>query len=89
MAGMSVLGILIVRREPRNPVGWLVCTTPFLVAMSIGAGTLAIAASPRNLDISGAVVPAWLSTWGWVPGLISFLLLIPLLFPDGRPPGGR
>jgi hypothetical protein len=89
MAGMSVLGILIVRREPRNPVGWLFCTTPALVGVSIGFGTLAVWGSPEHHDIPGAVVAASLSTWGWATGLLSFLLLIPLLFPDGRPPGGR
>ncbi len=89
MVGMSVLGILIVRREPRNPVGWLFCTTPMLVASSIGFGTLAVWGSPKHHDIPGAVVAASLGTWGWATGLLSFLLLIPLLFPDGRPPGGR
>jgi hypothetical protein len=89
MTGMGVIGILIVRREPRNPVGWLFCTTPLLVAMSVGAGPLAILAGPRHHDLPGAVVPAWLSLWGWASGLLSFLLLIPLLFPDGRPPAGR
>lgn len=89
MAGMGVLGILIVRREPHNPVGWLFCVTPLLVAISIGAGPLAIWAGPQHRDLSGAVVPAWLSLWSWATGLLAFLLLIPLLFPDGRPPQGR
>jgi hypothetical protein len=89
MVSMSVLGILIVRREPRNPVGWLFCTTPMLVAFSIGFGTVAVWGSPKHHDIPGAVVAASLGTWGWATGLLSFLLLIPLLFPDGRPPGGR
>ncbi len=89
MWGMGVLGILIVRREPRNPVGWLFCTTPLLVGLSVGLGPLAIVAGPKHHAIPGAVVPAWLSQWGWATGLVSFLLLIPLLFPNGRPPGRR
>jgi hypothetical protein len=89
MLGIAAIGILIVRREPRNPVGWLFCTTPLLVSVSIGGGTLAIWAGPEHADLPGAAVPAWFSLWAWPVGLVGFLMLLPLLFPDGRPPSGR
>ena len=35
MQGMATLGALIARREPRNPIGWIFCVTPGLVAVAI------------------------------------------------------
>ena len=89
MLGVSAIGILIVRREPRNPIGWLFCATPMLVAVSVGGGTIAIWMGPDHADIPGAAVPGWFSLWAWPIGLVGFLMLLPLLFPDGRPPAGR
>jgi hypothetical protein len=89
MLGVSAIGILIVRREARNAIGWLFCATPLLVSISIGGGTLAIWMGPKHADIPGAAVPGWFSLWAWPIGLVGFLMLLPLLFPDGRPPAGR
>ncbi len=89
MLGFSAIGILIVRREPRNAIGWLFCATPLLVSVSVGGGTIAIWMGPEHADLPGAAVPGWFSLWAWPIGLVGFLLLLPLLFPDGRPPGGR
>jgi hypothetical protein len=89
MLGIAAIGILIVRREPRNAVGWLFCLTPLLVSVSVGCATLAIWAEPDHADIPGAAVLGWISLWAWPVGLVGFLMLLPLLFPDGRPPAGR
>ena len=89
MLGFSAIGVLIVRREPRNAIGWLFCATPLLVSVSVGGGTIAIWMGPEHADIPGAAVPGWFSLWAWPIGLVGFLMLLPLLFPDGRPPAGR
>jgi hypothetical protein len=89
MLVVAAIGILIVRREPRNAIGWLFCATPLLVSVSIGGGTIAIWMGPDHADIAGAAIPGWFSLWAWPIGLVGFLMLLPLLFPDGRPPAGR
>jgi hypothetical protein len=89
LAGMAVIGLLIARREPGNPVGWLFSLAPLLVSVSITFGVLGIWAGPEHQDYPWAAVPAWMSLWAWPLGLISFAVLMPLLFPDGRPPSGR
>jgi hypothetical protein len=89
MLGVSAIGILIVRREPRNAIGWLFCATPLLVSVSVGGGAIAVWMGPEHADIPGAAVPGWFSLWAWPIGLVGFLMLLPLLFPDGRPPAGR
>ncbi len=89
MLGVAAIGILIVRREPRNAIGWLFCATPLLVSVSVGGGTIAMWMGPDHADIPGAAIPGWFSLWAWPIGLVGFLVLLPLLFPDGRPPAGR
>jgi len=89
LVGMSLIGLLIARREPANPVGWLFSLAPLLVSVSLTFGAIGIAAGPEHRDWSWAPLPAWLSQWAWPLGLIGFAVLMPLLFPDGRPPSGR
>lgn len=89
MQGMATLGALIARREPRNPIGWIFCAAPGLVAVAIAAGTYAAWADDHHPGAFGSGAADWLSSWTWVAGLAAYALLVPLLFPDGRPPGLR
>ncbi len=90
MQGMATLGVLIARREPRNPIGWIFCAAPVLVAVAVSTGVYAGWAGDRHPSgAPGAAVADWLSSWTWVSGLAAYALLVPLLFPDGRPPGPR
>ena len=89
MQGMATLGALIARREPRNPIGWIFCAAPGLVAVAIATGTYAAWADDHHPGAPGAGVADWLASWTWVAGLAAYALLVPLLFPDGRPPGPR
>jgi hypothetical protein len=89
MQGMATLGVLIARREPRNPIGWIFCAVPGLVAVAVAAGTYAAWADDHHPGAPGAGAADWLSSWTWVAGLAGYALLVPLLFPDGRPPGRR
>jgi hypothetical protein len=89
MQGMSTLGVLIARREPRNPIGWIFSAVPALVAVSVFTGVYAIWARDHHPAVAGAGAADWLSSWPWVSGLVAYALLVPLLFPDGRVPGAR
>ncbi len=89
MQGMATLGALIARREPRNPIGWIFCAVPGLVAVAVAAGTYAAWADDHHPGAPGAGAAGWLASWTWVAGLAAYALLVPLLFPDGRPPAPR
>jgi hypothetical protein len=89
MQGMSTLGVLIARREPTNPIGWIFCAAPVMVAISIVTGVYAEWARDQHPHAPGAAAAEWMSTWPWVAGLVLYALLVPLLFPDGRVPGRR
>jgi hypothetical protein len=82
---VSVVGALVGARTG-NRLGWL-----FLVAGTVGAVAVLAAAYAGRLPAHGLPGAAWA---GWtLPILIGLLqpllFLIPLLFPDGRPPSSR
>ena len=85
---MAVIGVLIARHEPGQPVGWLFSLCPALVTTSIGIGSYAQWAG-EYAHKPGSAFGLWVALWAWAVGLIGFILLLPLLFPDGRPPGRR
>jgi hypothetical protein len=84
----AVVAALIVSRQPRNTIGWLM--TLVVGAFVVGEPLenyvehLASSSTPTVL----ALLAVWFSNWGWLL-LIFSLLLILLLFPTGRPPTPR
>ncbi len=85
----GVVGALIVARQPRNTIGWLLMVIALAWTMGgVPAGYLpyAIAASPE--PSVAILVMVWFVGWSWWL-LIGPLLLILVLFPTGRPPAPR
>src|SRR5215472_9294255 len=83
----AAVGMLVARRQPRNPNGWLLIGIAAAVLLSTGAGAYSLLV--YRLGRSLPVGPAGLVLYQlWSPALALFLLVI-LLFPDGRPPSPR
>lgn len=87
---LPVVGAAIVLRRPRHVVGWLLLTAGLLLA----AGSLGGSLIDYQIEVLGAssavgTVGAWLSSWVWFTFVMLGLILVPLLFPDGRPPSQR
>jgi hypothetical protein len=77
---------LIVSRQPRNIVGWLLMipTGAFLVLGPVETYIERIApASPAPTPT--LLLMVWLSSWSWLLFIFPVLVLV-LLFPNGRPP---
>ena len=77
------VGLFILSRRPRHPIGWLFCLANLGWALNNCAGSYAryaLVSSPGSLPAGGVAV--WLYTW---PGSVSVALLVflGLLFPDG------
>ncbi len=79
----AVVGVVVARRQPRNPIGWILLTFILMLVLSTDAGDYAVLGyrlSHHGLLLAPAAVvllPLW------VPAIILFPLII-LLFPDGR-----
>lgn len=82
----AIVGALIVSRQPGNTIGWLL----MVIALSISFFALIPSQASVEQQFNPQVQPsftvwlfAWANNWSWW-GLIGPLLLIPLLFPNGR-----
>ena len=79
MAAMAAVGILLATRLPSNPVGWLTIAGSLEFGCLIaGAGNVPFA--PRWLLGQGGVV----ETVGFATAIPTLLIVLPLVFPDGR-----
>ena len=85
--GFSPVGAVIVSRSsPENPIGWLFCSIGFLWGVTHFSAEYAIytlLAAPGSLPASAPA--AWMMGWVWVPAC-GLIVLLCLLFPDGRLP---
>jgi hypothetical protein len=78
-----VVGALIVTRQPRNVIGWLLFLPPFTLAIDLLAGiALGAADASEEADFLVLVV-SWAASLAWM-GLIFPLFHLLLVFPTGR-----
>lgn len=83
----AAVGVLVARRQPRNPNGWLLLGIAVALLLSTGAGaySLLVYKLGRHLPLG----PLGLELYQlWSPAL-TLLFLVILLFPDGRLPSPR
>jgi hypothetical protein len=83
-------GLLVLRRQPRNHVGWLLLAVGSLWSVG-GLGdayaTYGLVLEPGSLPL--AAVGATVSNAIWAPALGVMSTFLPQRFPDGRLPGPR
>jgi hypothetical protein len=88
--GLSIVGSLIVAKQPDNRVGWLFLAASVGIAVSTASFNYVTLSLHRfALALPGTVFIAWVSSWIMIPTLISMVILVPLLFPTGHLPSPR
>jgi hypothetical protein len=83
MIAFTLVGALIVSRQPRNTVGWLVMITP---VFSILDGLTSLLGSFKTIPAEPStlfVVAAWVDNVIYLPALFTPLFILQL-FPNGR-----
>jgi hypothetical protein len=83
----GAVGVLVARRQPRNPNGWLLLGIAAALLLSTGAGAYSLLVYRLGRDLPLGPVGLVLYQL-WSPALALFLLVI-LLFPDGHLPSPR
>jgi hypothetical protein len=80
----GVVGFVLARRVPRNPIGWLFLAIGICLLLSIDSGFYAVISYPlgHHLPLGPAALFLY-ELWG--PALSLFVLVV-LLFPDGTLP---
>ncbi|QCX73718.1 Sensor histidine kinase LiaS (plasmid) [Streptomyces sp. YIM 121038] len=77
----ATLGLLAATRRPCNPAGWLLLAAGFGASLDLLSHSYGLYAVPREL--SGGVLAAWISSWGFVLFIFPLMFLF-LLFPNGH-----
>jgi hypothetical protein len=89
---LPLVGALIVARDRRNLLAWLLLIgNLFLGVFNFAAqyAPLALGLTSRRLSLPGGDFASWLAAWTMVPGIVVGLVFLVLLFPDGRVPSPR
>ncbi|MDX6325206.1 MAG: hypothetical protein QOK15_1560 [Nocardioidaceae bacterium] len=84
----AAMGALIVLRQPRNTIGWLLLVVGAFWAFALWSGSYAdfgYNAHPGSLP--APVLVNAVGNWTWVPAVGLMSTFVILLFPDGRLPG--
>jgi hypothetical protein len=90
VAGISVVGTLIVRRQSGNLVGWVLLGSSLgLAAQSAAFDYVSLSQDRFGLGLPATVPVAWVDNWLMVPSLIGLVIIVPLVFPNGRLPSAR
>jgi hypothetical protein len=79
----AFVGAYLVWRLPANPVGWILAGFGLTFTLGVIGETIALTDHPW------APFGAWLSTWAWAGSMVLILVLLPLLFPEGKLPSSR
>jgi hypothetical protein len=86
----AVVGALVASHRPGNPIGWMFCAAALFQSLANSGyeyATYALLTNPGSLPLGAEA--SWLAQWIWAPGLGLFVVFLPLLFPNGRPPSRR
>jgi hypothetical protein len=88
LPGFGLVGLLLARRAPTNPIGWCMLGAAAFLAVDGVASTYSV----LDFRLHGGRLPlgplAVLAQPSWAPAIVLFALSI-LLFPDGKLPSGR
>lgn len=87
LVGFLVVGLILVRQRPENPIGWAMLMAALLGAVTGVAGPYAISAYRLHDSLPLPQVAVFLQPT-WAPVILLFGLAI-MLFPDGELPAGR
>jgi hypothetical protein len=77
--------VLVLRRETRSPMGWLLALVAVLLVtaqFATGWAWLTLVGRPGSLP--GGPAALWLASWLWLPGYFLLPTLLLLLAPDGK-----
>ena len=87
--GFALVAALIVSRQPRNTIGWLLLVPvgDFLLDGPLEHSITRLAPHSPEPTLP-LLLLVWFSSWSWLL-LIAPLLAIALLFPSGQPPSER
>jgi hypothetical protein len=90
IASFGLVGALLLYRRPGHRLGGLMAAIGVLALLGGSANEYVLAVTGAGRLAEGSVAwLVWLSNWFWWAVVGGVFVLLPLLFPDGRPPSTR
>ena len=80
----ATVGLVVARKRPTNPVGWILCVIPPTLGVLLVSNRLYESLAADESGGPAAELVAWITSWIWIPFVFSALILFPLLFPTGK-----
>ncbi len=84
----GAVGVFLIGRLRANPIGWLLAWSGVSFSLGYSADQIARWAFAGG-EYQLAAWLSWYESWGFLLSLPLVLALLPLWFPDGRPPTPR
>jgi hypothetical protein len=79
-------GGVLIHLRPRNPIGWILLVSGLFQVTNLAADAYATRAlTDPDESLHLGVPMAWLASWTWPPSLLLPMLVLPALYPTGRP----
>ena len=81
----ACMGCVLLARRPGHPMGPLLCLIGLAIACAAAPFAYArytLVHSPGSLPFSTAML--WMNTWAYAPAVGLAVLVLPLVFPEGR-----
>src|SRR4051812_15549892 len=92
VAVFAGIGAFVVSRRPPHPIGWMLITIGLAFAVLFLAERLGwhFLVTDGRASTRAALF-LWIADWFWIGAVVPLFIVIPLLFPTGRPlsPGWR
>ena len=86
----AIAGALIITRQPKNAIGWMLIFIGLSGLLNSAAQDYSVLANTvHHKTLFGATSAAWLGSWLFLPGITLLVTLVLLLFPDGHLPSPR
>ena len=87
IVGFALSGALLVHLRPRNVIGWLLLISGLLQVANVAADAYATRAlTDPDGSLPAGLFFVWVASWAWPPSLLLPTLVLPALYPTGRPP---
>ena len=85
-SAFAILGAVVVSRQPRNPVGWLLVLIGTFFTYIALSNELYMQVVLNTDDTSGPIAyVVWGGNWAWLFAMVPAGTFLPLLFPTGHP----
>jgi hypothetical protein len=82
---LLIVGALIASRRPENPIGLLLLVSGLLAVVGFGGGPTGDIAEKFGGEIAPLLTfVAWIGNWGATVLLFLLVVILPLIYPNGR-----